>query len=77
MKKLLAIIVLGLVFSGNAFAEWVYITNGSINDNGINIKLDKYFENASNKKKGTIPPNDEIIRHNICNVELQPNICDF
>ena len=53
MKKLLAIIVLGLVFSGNAFAEWVYITNGSINDNGINIKLDKYFENASIKKKGS------------------------
>ena len=23
-----------------------------------------------------IPPNEEIIRHNICNVELQPNICD-
>ena len=20
--------------------------------------------------------NEEIIRHNICNVELQPNICD-
>ena len=23
-----------------------------------------------------IPPNEEIIRHNICNVELQSNICD-
>ena len=28
------------------------------------------------KREGTIPPNEEIIRHNICNVELQPNICD-
>tara|TARA_B110000503_G_scaffold78201_1_gene120245 strand:- start:1197 stop:1382 length:186 start_codon:yes stop_codon:yes gene_type:complete len=26
------------------------------------------------KRKGTIPPNEEIIRHNIFNVELQPNI---
>ena len=28
------------------------------------------------KRESTIPPNDEIIRHNICNIELQPNICD-
>ena len=28
------------------------------------------------KRESTIPPNEEIIRHNICNVELQPNICD-
>ena len=28
------------------------------------------------KRENTIPPNEEIIRHNICNVELQPNICD-
>ena len=27
------------------------------------------------KRESTIPPNEEIIRHNICNVELQPNIC--
>ena len=28
------------------------------------------------KRESTIPPNDEIIRHNICNVELQPSIVD-
>ena len=28
------------------------------------------------KRESTIPPNEEIIRHNICNVELQPSICD-
>ena len=28
------------------------------------------------KREGTIPPNDEILIHNICNVELQPSICD-
>jgi len=27
------------------------------------------------KRESTIPPNEKIIRHNICNVELQPNIC--
>ena len=51
MKKLLGILDLGLLLSGNAYAEWIYITSGSINDNGINLKLDKYFENASIKKK--------------------------
>ena len=29
------------------------------------------------KRESFIFPNDEIIRHNICNVELQPNICDI
>ena len=28
------------------------------------------------KRESSVPPNEEIIRHNICNVELQPNICD-
>ena len=28
------------------------------------------------KRESTTPPNEEIIRHNICNIELQPNICD-
>ena len=28
------------------------------------------------KRESTIPPNGEIIRHNICNVELQPTIAD-
>jgi len=28
------------------------------------------------KRESSIPPNEAIIRHNICNVELQPNICD-
>jgi hypothetical protein len=28
------------------------------------------------KRESAIPPNEEIIRHNICNVELQPNMCD-
>jgi hypothetical protein len=29
------------------------------------------------KRESTIPPNEEIIKHNICNVELQPNIADI
>ena len=29
------------------------------------------------KRESTIPSNDEIIRHNICNVELQKTICDI
>ena len=29
------------------------------------------------KIESAIPPNEEIIRHNICNVELQTNICDL
>ena len=28
------------------------------------------------KRESTIPPNEKIIRHNICNVEIKPNICD-
>jgi len=28
------------------------------------------------KRESSIPPNEEIIRHNICNVELQPTIAD-
>ena len=28
------------------------------------------------KRENKIPPNEAIIRHNICNVELQSNICD-
>jgi hypothetical protein len=28
------------------------------------------------KRESSIPPNEEIIRHNVCNVELQPSICD-
>ncbi len=27
------------------------------------------------KRESTIPPNEEIIRHNICNTELQSSIC--
>ena len=29
------------------------------------------------KRESTIPPNDNIIRDNICNVEFQPNISDI
>ena len=28
------------------------------------------------KRESSIPPNEVIIRHNICNVELQPSIYD-
>jgi hypothetical protein len=28
------------------------------------------------KRESTIPPNEEIIRNNLCNVELQTSICD-
>ena len=29
------------------------------------------------KRESTIPPNEEVIRQNISNIELQPNICDI
>ena len=29
------------------------------------------------KRESSIPPNEVIIRHNICNVELQTKICDI
>ena len=29
------------------------------------------------KRESSIPPNEEIIRHNISNVELQPSIADI
>ena len=29
------------------------------------------------KRESTIPPNKEIIRYNICNIELQPSITDI
>ena len=29
------------------------------------------------KRESAIPPNEEIIKHNICNVGLQPTICDI
>ena len=29
------------------------------------------------RRESTISPNEEIIRHNICNVELQPSITDI
>ena len=28
------------------------------------------------KRESNIPPNEEIVRHNICNLKLQPDICD-
>ena len=28
------------------------------------------------KRDSTIPPNEKIIRHNICSTEVQRNICD-
>jgi hypothetical protein len=38
---------------------------------GIELSLFKIL-----KRESTIPPNEAIIRHNICNIELQKNICD-
>ena len=29
------------------------------------------------KRESTISPNEEIIRHNICKVKLQKNMCDI
>ena len=29
------------------------------------------------KRESTIPPNEKIIRQNICNIKLQPNNCDI
>ena len=29
------------------------------------------------KRESTVPPNEEIIRHNICNVEIKPSIIDI
>ncbi len=29
------------------------------------------------KRESTIPPNEEIVTHDVCNIELKPNICDI
>jgi len=40
-------------------------------------KFPQYWVFNILKRESTIPPNDEIIRHNICNVGLQPTIADI
>ena len=42
----------------------------------IRKKFPQSWEFNILKRDSTIPPNEEIIRHNICNVERQSNICD-
>ena len=43
MKKLLGIVVLGLLLSGNAYAEWLVIVKNKI-DKNVFIKRTKYTE---------------------------------
>ena len=50
MKKLLGIVVLGLLLSGNGYAEEIYLACGKKNKDKINIVFIKY--NNPNIKKG-------------------------
>ena len=43
MKKLLSIVVLGLLLSGNAYAEWLVIVKNKVDEN-IFIKRTKIIE---------------------------------
>ena len=47
MKKLLGIVVLGLLLSGNANAEWFYMTKLSDNEKNFYIDLDTYKKNGN------------------------------
>ena len=56
------------------------LVNDAIENLVNDLREDKKTDNTISmylnilKRESTIPPNEEIIRHNICNVELQPNI---
>ncbi len=73
-----------ILFSSSAFAkgECVYKTE-TVSQNGkvITSKETKVCTEQRKFNYGIIDfitddENEDIIRHNICNVELQPNICD-
>jgi len=74
-----------ILFSSSAFAkgECVYKTE-TVSQNGkvITSKETKVCTEQRKFNYGIIDfitddENEDIIRHNICNVELQPNICDL
>ena len=48
MKKLLGIVVPGLLLSGNAYAEWAYVETISRGDDGNKIKI--YIDPETFKK---------------------------
>ena len=47
MKKLLGIVVLGLLLCGNAYAEWLHMTKLSNNDQKVYIDLETYEKNGN------------------------------
>ena len=47
MKKLLGIVVLNLLLSGNAYAEWLHMTKLSNNDQKVYIDLETYEKNGN------------------------------
>ncbi len=83
-KRIITALII-IVCSSNAFAkgECVYKTE-TVSQNGkvITSKETKVCTEQRKFNYGIIDfitddENEDIIRHNICNVELQPNICDL
>lgn len=57
MKKLFStILVLGLLWCNTSFAEWVYIYETSISENGRNFNLKGYVDNSVKKKMAMFMP---------------------
>jgi len=69
-KKLLSIIIFSLLWCNISFAD------GHRWENSKCVRNFPILGFYILKRESAIPSNEEIIRHNICNVELQPNICD-
>ena len=56
MKNLLGILVLGLLWCNTSFAEWVYIYETSISENGRNFNVKGYVDNSVKKKMAMFMP---------------------
>ena len=74
MKNLLAIIRLMEILrkKGNSYKKIAEVVTKSTRK-----KFAQSWVFNILKRECSIPPNEEIIRHNICNVELQTNIADI
>ena len=83
MRIILTLIFIMFSTSALAKGECVYKTE-TVSQNGkvISSKETKVCTEHTKFNYGIIDfitddENEDIIRHNICNVELQPNICDL
>ena len=74
MKKLLLVVVLVVLVSGSMFGE---SAEDKLNAYLEELKTSGFYDGDPNQNEILAATEDYIvIRHNICNVELQPNICD-